>query len=106
LATTGGWVEDAVDTAELLVSELVANAVIHGRSDLRLTVSATAARLLVEVEDGNERMPVLLPDDVDALSGRGLHLVQSASDEWGCRPVEGHGPVGKVVWFALDRGTR
>lgn len=106
LATTGGWGEDDVDTAELLVSELVANAVIHGRSDLRLTASTTAHRLLVEVEDGNERMPVLLPDDAAALSGRGLHLVQNASDEWGCRPVEGHGPAGKVVWFALDRGTR
>ncbi|MFD0484565.1 SpoIIE family protein phosphatase [Kineococcus sp. GCM10028916] len=106
LATTGGWGEDDVDTAELLVSELVANAVIHGRSDLRLTASTTAHRLLVEVEDGNERMPVLLPDDAAALSGRGLHLVQNASDEWGCRPVEGHGAAGKVVWFALDRGTR
>ncbi|MEW1956555.1 SpoIIE family protein phosphatase [Kineococcus sp. NPDC059986] len=129
LASADGWDEDTVDTAELLVSELVTNAVTHGRSDIRLRASSSARRLLVEVADENDRVPELLPADPDALSGRGLQLVDLAADAWGCRllassggpdedadggeddgtddGVDGwtveDGGTGKVVWFALDR---
>ncbi len=49
----------------------------------------------------------MLPTDPDALSGRGLQLVEVAADAWGCHPVDGtDGPgSGKVVWFALHRSA-
>lgn len=97
------WEEDTADTALLLTSELVGNAVVHGRSEVRLRVTSTTAILLVEVEDDNERLPELLPDDDDALSGRGLRLVEDLSDAWGVRPRPGPVTSGKVVWFSLGR---
>ncbi|MEZ0165836.1 SpoIIE family protein phosphatase [Kineococcus sp. LSe6-4] len=107
LAGGDGWDEDAVDTAELLVSELVTNAVTHGRSDIRLQAASSPDRLLVEVGDENDRLPEVLPADAGALSGRGLHLVQAAAHAWGAHPVDGTGVTGtgtgKVVWFALHR---
>ncbi|WP_432545204.1 ATP-binding SpoIIE family protein phosphatase [Kineococcus sp. SYSU DK002] len=103
VALTGGWDGDAVDVAELLVSEVVTNAVIHGRSDIRMCASSTPDRLLVEVEDGNDRLPELLPADSEALSGRGLQLLEFAADDWGARRVDGHGAFSKVVWFSIDR---
>lgn len=107
LAPADGWDEDAVDTAELLVSELVTNAVTHGRSDIRVQVASSPDRLLVEVADENDRLPEVLPRDPDALSGRGLQLVEVAADAWGCHRVDGtDGPgAGKVVWFALHRSA-
>ncbi|NYD22573.1 SpoIIE family protein phosphatase [Kineococcus aurantiacus] len=102
VAGTDGWGEDAVDAAELCVSELVANAVVHARSDIRVSASSTADRLVVEVEDENDRLPELLPPDDEALSGRGLQLVSVAAHEWGVHPV-GDGLASKVVWFALHR---
>ncbi|WP_431772606.1 ATP-binding protein [Streptomyces cucumeris] len=94
------------DLAELLISELVTNALVHtGRG---AQVSATlgegpgarlAGRLRVEVRDFDARHPVLRarPPE-DATSGRGLLLVHSLADAWGVRT---HG-VGKALWFELE----
>ncbi|MEZ0494516.1 SpoIIE family protein phosphatase [Kineococcus sp. TBRC 1896] len=105
LALDDGWDEDTVEVAALLVSELVTNAVLHGRSDVGLQVASSADRLLVEVSDDNDRVPEVLPADPDALSGRGLQLVDLAASAWGCRPGEGPEGTGKVVWFTLDRAA-
>nr|WP_276611022.1 SpoIIE family protein phosphatase [Kineococcus siccus] len=88
---------DVTDTVVLLTSELVTNAVLHGRSDVRITVRATAAGVLVEVADDNDRPPVRQSDDETALSGRGLSLVEGSATRWGVAARE----IGKVVWFYL-----
>ncbi|MBB2901172.1 serine phosphatase RsbU (regulator of sigma subunit)/anti-sigma regulatory factor (Ser/Thr protein kinase) [Kineococcus radiotolerans] len=99
--TRSGWTGADVDTAVLLTSELVTNAVVHGRSETLLTVRATPEVLRVEVWDDNHRVPELLEQDESALSGRGLHLVQACADDWGVQwPTRAH-DVGKGVWFTL-----
>lgn len=90
------------ETAELLTSELVTNALVHTDHDAVLTATVGARRLHVEVRDFVGRRPRLrVPDADDGTHGRGLVLVQSLADAWG---VRAHG-VGKAVWFELDGGT-
>lgn len=89
-------------TASLLVSELVTNALVHGRSGATVDVSFDADRVLrVAVTDDD---PTLLPEvdrqpRTSAEGGRGLLIVSLLAARWGVRPVAG---VGKVVWFELD----
>lgn len=91
-----------LDIARFLVSELVTNAVIHGRSSPRLDVGAAASgALYVGVGDDNSRYPVVQDDDDESLSGRGLRLLESLALRWGVRAD----PPGKVVWFELDAGA-
>ncbi|MFF4558036.1 ATP-binding protein [Streptomyces sp. NPDC001422] len=90
------------ETAELLTSELVTNALVHTDHDAVLTATVGPRRLRVEVRDFVGRRPRLrVPDADDGTHGRGLVLVQSLADAWG---VRAHG-VGKAVWFELDGGT-
>ncbi|PLW73166.1 ATP-binding protein [Streptomyces sp. SCUT-3] len=91
---------DLVDTAELLASELVTNALVHSGGDATVTATLSPgpeARLRVEVHDGGPRLPAPRDAGEDATSGRGLLLVSALADEWGARPVA----RGKVVWFEL-----
>jgi two-component sensor histidine kinase len=88
-----------LDIARVLVSELVTNAVIHGRSSPRLDVGATTSgALFVGVGDDDSCCPAVQDDDDDSLSGRGLRLLDALASRWGVRPD----PPGKVVWFELD----
>ncbi|MFF9092109.1 SpoIIE family protein phosphatase [Streptomyces sp. NPDC014802] len=87
--------EDAVETARLLVSEVVTNAVRHtgGRSiGLRLVL---ADALLVEVTDEEAELPALLEGGRLQEHGRGLRVVSRLAREWGAS-AQGHG---KTVWF-------
>lgn len=99
LARQAGFDEPSVDLLVLLTSEVVANAVIHGRSVVRLTVGVDGAVMRVEVGDDNSRHPLLQSHDVDALDGRGVRMLQSCTSSWGVRPDE----IGKTVWFEVDR---
>lgn len=84
------------DIAELLISELVTNALVH--TDRGAVVTATVTdRLRVEVRDFVSRRPQPRRPTAEGTSGRGLMLVRSLSDAWGIRM---HG-VGKCVWFEL-----
>ncbi len=87
------------DDVLLLTSELVTNAVLHGRSDVCVEVGWARDGIRVAVLDENSRRPVMVQEDPDALDGRGLALVQAVSDRWG---VEER-PIGKAVWFELAR---
>ncbi|CAM5517700.1 ATP-binding protein [Streptomyces aurantiogriseus] len=87
------------ETAELLTSELVTNALVHTDHDAVLTATVGPSGLRVEVRDFVPRRPQpRTPSAGDSTHGRGLVLVQSLADAWG---VRAHG-VGKVVWFELD----
>ena len=105
---------ESAETAELLLSELVTNAVQGARaivSDLPVNVrlSANRDRLLIEVWDGNVRPPVARVlvngfPEVDAENGRGLFLVEMLSERWGWYPTQN--PEGKVTWCELCLGGK
>src|SRR4051794_4965954 len=66
--------ESLLDDVELVVSELVTNALLHGTSPILLRLSTSGARVRVEVEDGGRDLPLRMRDDTDAMTGRGLAL--------------------------------
>ncbi|MBQ0911361.1 SpoIIE family protein phosphatase [Streptomyces sp. RM99] len=90
------------DTAELLVSEVVTNAVRHARArpvDLRLVRADT---LLCEVDDDDHDLPALRGAGPDDETGRGLRVVSALAREWGAS----RGRTGKTVWFELTLPRR
>jgi PAS domain S-box-containing protein len=119
--------DDQIELAELLVSELVTNAVLHAvqrsnhlavaglhndalpdideawpgdvapRVELAMRVGSRA--LWVEAHDPDVRLPRLRLADADDEGGRGLYLVDALADRWGARPTAD----GKIVWFELTR---
>jgi len=101
---------DSIDTAELLVSELITNAVKFASSDqpeytgldstvpISLVLRYMTGQLIIEVADPDPNPPVLSDPGSDAESGRGLMLIQALSKEWGHHlPPSG----GKVVYCVL-----
>jgi anti-sigma regulatory factor (Ser/Thr protein kinase) len=90
---------DLCDSAQLATSELVTNAIVHGRSEVRLHTSVDHERraIRVEVGDDNSRHPRMQPADDGALDGRGLFIVDLLATRWGVRDDE----AGKVVWLEL-----
>lgn len=91
---------DDEDVAVLLVSELVTNAILHGRGPLELRARPSGSALRVEVHDADPRTPPTLSADLEPTDdgGRGLHLVDILADRWGWA----ESADGKVVWFELD----
>jgi anti-sigma regulatory factor (Ser/Thr protein kinase) len=83
---------------DLLVSEVVTNAVVHAGTDIELLISADAESVVVEVRDFGAEDPVLrgTTNGADA-GGWGLQFVETMSSEWGVNPAE----PGKVVWFRV-----
>ncbi|MFF5401790.1 SpoIIE family protein phosphatase [Streptomyces misionensis] len=92
-----GWGLDAlVDTTELLVSELVTNALRYGEGEIRLRLLLDRT-LVCEVWDGGLVQPRRRRARDTDEGGRGLQLVQLLSAAWGSRRT----PRGKTVWFEL-----
>ena len=92
-------VADLIDTATLLVSELVTNAVLHARSKIVVRVDVDGHRLRVEVRDDTANTPQVRPYGAHATTGRGLLLVETLATRWGFKPQG----AGKAVWFELER---
>lgn len=88
---------DVRDTSELLVSEVVTNALRHTDGAIHLALWRYPDRIRVEVADETSRPPVVGVTDLLDESGRGVPLMDALSDRWGTAP---HG-AGKVVWFEL-----
>ncbi len=86
-----------VDTTELLVSELVTNALRYGEGDIRLRLLLDRT-LVCEVWDGGLVQPRRRRARDTDEGGRGLQLVGLLSTGWGSRRT----PRGKTVWFELD----
>ncbi|MFJ8106246.1 SpoIIE family protein phosphatase [Streptomyces sp. NPDC096132] len=92
------WGLDELDfTAELVVSELVTNAIRYGRPPIRLRLIHDRT-LLCEVSDASSTTPHQRRARVYDEGGRGLHLVAQLSEQWGTR----HARLGKTVWAELS----
>ena len=90
------------EVAELLTSELVTNAIVHGRGHrdglaVHLAVHREDRIMVVEVYDGNRNAPVVVTPGEDEESGRGMALVGELARSWGFRDTR----LGKVVFFEL-----
>lgn len=98
-----GWAEQA-DTAVLLASELVTNAIRHACGPCALVVTFDGDIVEVSVEDGDPRPPVARDGTGYEEDGRGLLLLGALADDWGVRPLA----QGKATWFVLraDLGAR
>ncbi len=94
--------DSLVDSAEVMVSELVTNAVSHSHGrpvELRLVRGDT---LLCEVEDDDHTLPTLLSARPLDESGRGMRVVSTLAREWGTSRTSS----GKTVWFELTVSRR
>ncbi len=101
-ALTGSGREDWSDDAELAVSELVTNAVLHARTECEVTVTLERDRVLVAVRDFSPSVLLERHFSEHATTGRGLRLVAGLGADFG---IDGLGPDGKVVWFTVDGST-
>jgi anti-sigma regulatory factor (Ser/Thr protein kinase) len=103
--------EALTDDAEMIVDELVVNAVLHGtraglargnpgapRTVLRLCMLRRAGEVMLAVVDPGNETPVPRHPDWGGESGRGLQIVGALSHVWGWSPIAGHG---KAVWAVL-----
>ena len=85
------------ETAVLLASELVTNAILHGMPTVHVDVLQVADGLRIAVTDEHPRLPAPRQATRDDEHGRGLLLVEHLADRWGVDPS----PPGKSVWFEL-----
>jgi anti-sigma regulatory factor (Ser/Thr protein kinase) len=106
LATLRTWGLTALcEDAAVIVSELVTNAVRHGRPLggpgeplVRLTLARHGGLLVCIVADAHAGEPSMRESDDACENGRGLHVVEALSRVWGWTPLPG---MGKAVWAAL-----
>ncbi|HZI92578.1 MAG TPA: ATP-binding protein [Thermoleophilaceae bacterium] len=92
LLASRGW--PPAGDAELIVSELVANAVMHGVGQIALTLWLAEGRIRGEVADAGLGPPPRPPGPGEgSIGGRGLAIVDSLSDRWGTASSTGR------VWF-------
>lgn len=89
--------DDLVETAELLVSEIVTNALVHAGTPIDVGFSFIDGGLRVEVTDGSPHAPSPRGYGPSAGTGRGLMLLEEMVDEWGVVADE----PGKTVWFQI-----
>ena len=97
--------EEILDDAELVVGELVANAVIHARTPATLRLTLHASRFVISVADGRPDPPVVPKPQATRppAGGHGLTIVNALARPWGATRTSN----GKVVWavLRLDRSS-
>ena len=103
----GGWgLSYLIDDAEMIIAELVVNAVRHGLRttaptapvSLRLCLLRRAGEVMLAVTDPSGEAPQPRTPGWTGESGRGLQIVSALSYLWGWSPIEGRG---KAVWAVL-----
>jgi len=101
VAAEAGVTGMANQVVELLASELLANAVLHGAGDesIRIDVDYTDTVVRVSVTDNLPQRPVVLHPEPIAPAGRGMAIIEAMSNRWG---VEPRPSGGKTVWFEID----
>jgi anti-sigma regulatory factor (Ser/Thr protein kinase) len=98
--TLDGWdvPRDVIADAVLLVSELVTNALLHARSAPSVELVRGDGRIRCVVVDDSPATPRRRRYANDAVTGRGIALVETLAARWGTEPAGS----GKSVWFELD----
>lgn len=86
-----------VERAELVVSELVTNAIRHGRTAPHLLLVLAGECLRIEVTDAGSGGAVRRHPRPEDVGGRGLFLVDAISDRWGSAHEGGH----HIVWCEM-----
>jgi anti-sigma regulatory factor (Ser/Thr protein kinase) len=99
LDTAGEWElsPELTEVAQLVVSELVSNAVEHAGTASTIKLELSGGRLKISVRDGSTTQPVARPLDMVSFRGRGLPLIDRVSEHWG---IANH-IDGKTVWAEL-----
>lgn len=100
-----GWLPPAdLDDALVLVSELVSNAVRYGEPEITLQLRTDPPGVAVAVSDHGPELPRVVdtPPEPQAISGRGLLIVDALANRWGITPDRP--PPGKTVWFEITPG--
>ena len=98
------WTPDDEETRNrlaTLTSEIVTNAVLHGRTSFTVTVTKSSSRIRVAVGDRNVQPVLRKTYGPTSPTGRGLHIVEALADRWGIET----GADGKTVWFEIDLET-
>ncbi|MEO3869143.1 ATP-binding protein [Nonomuraea sp. B12E4] len=95
--STWGVIEVAFD-AQLVVSELVTNAMRHGGGAVQLRLLTHGTELACVVTDHSHTVPVAATPDVFSEFGRGLRLVDALCTKWGWLSSGGSR---KLVWAVL-----
>jgi anti-sigma regulatory factor (Ser/Thr protein kinase) len=95
----GRWgLSEQADDVELVVDELVTNAIRHSRGPVTLAIGRRLDRIVVQVQDPSSSPPAPEESDPLAESGRGLLLVEELATDWGTTPI----PEGKRVWAEVS----
>jgi anti-sigma regulatory factor (Ser/Thr protein kinase) len=94
----GSLTPEQEQLAQLLISELVTNALRHTQSGVILIDVQIRDRIRVSVTDESPRMPRRQSPGPEDPKGRGLIIVEELADEWGIEPMPGNG---KRIWFEL-----
>ncbi|MGK2875250.1 MAG: ATP-binding protein [Nocardioides sp.] len=97
----GDLPSSVVGDAELLTSELVTNAIRYGGRSIELFAERVDNLLTVAVSDDGAELPSTTETGpaADAVSGRGLRIVEQVARDWGIRTEENR--PGKTVWFRV-----
>ena len=99
MCTDAALTEDVRDRAVLATSEVITNAILHGKGATRLTVTTRPGGVKIEVGDASRRLPARRPGS-QPLAGGGIQVLGSCANLWGVRKTA----RGKVVWVdVVDR---
>ena len=99
--TLAEW-DAGVDPNDALIvaSELVTNAIIHGRTTCELQLSITGNAVRIEARDGGGGTPDPMAPSRTGTHGRGLHIIAALTSAWGIEDIPAGG---KIVWAELAR---
>ena len=89
---------DQLDDAQLAVTEIVTNVVLHTDSDLVMTLRAEHGRVCVQIRDDSPVMPIERNHDAEATTGRGISLVRQVTSAYGAEALT---CGSKIVWFVI-----
>jgi anti-sigma regulatory factor (Ser/Thr protein kinase) len=98
LQCLGGWSAVRHDDVQLVVSELVTNATLHGAPPVAVELAWDAERIRIAVSDGDLGAVAVTPPPHRGIhGGRGLAIVERLAERWGVERI----PGGKMVWAEL-----
>jgi anti-sigma regulatory factor (Ser/Thr protein kinase) len=89
---------EVLDAVELMVSELATNCIRYAGTTFAVTVAQADGEIRVEVTDQAGGTPTMRSSEPDALSGRGLQIVNLLAEAWG---VEHRTATSTTVWFTV-----